>query len=126
MNSEILEKTYNLVDEIKSLKSYKRLKELHEFIKKDSSLNELIKSFDSIKNKYGEVTKYGKHHPDLKKVQIELSKKKEEVFGNPIIREYKSLEKGIQKKLDTISREIALNVSNKIKYPNELGLINKH
>ena len=76
--------------------------------------------------KYEEVTQYGKYHPDLKRVQLELVEKKEEVFTNDVIKEYKQLEKDLQNRLDTISKEIANSVSSKIKHPNEIGLIGKH
>ena len=57
---------------------------------------------------------------------VELAKQKEEVYTNPIIKEYKQLEKDLQNRLDQISKEIANCVSSKIKHPNEIGLINKH
>lgn len=126
MNSKIFEITYDLVDEIRSEKSYKRLIELRNLIDRDVELQELIEEFNKIKIKYEEVAKYGKYHPDLKKVQLELSKVKETLYSNDIIKEYKKLEKDMQKILDNISSEIAKSVSSKIKHPNEIGLIKKH
>lgn len=126
MDYKILEKTYDLVSEIKGTKEYKRLLELDKLIKTDSTLVTLIESFNNVKSKYEEVSKYGKYHPDLKRVQLELAKKKEEVYTHHIIKEYKQLEKDLQKRLDHISKEIADSVSSKIKHPNEIGLINKH
>lgn len=126
MNSKVLEKTYELVDEIKQTNQYIRLLELDQKIKSDPDLVILIQSFNKIKLKYEEVSQYGKYHPDLKRVKLELSKKKEEVFTNDIIKEYKQLEKDLQNRLDTISKEIANSVSSKIKHPNEIGLIGKH
>lgn len=126
MNNEIIDKTYDLIDEIKSEVTYKRLLELKKFIDTDEFLNELIKAFNKVKLTYEEVAKYGKYHPDLKKVQLELSSIKEELYSNVVIKEYKMLEKKLQSKLDEISSEIATSVSSKIKHPNEIGLINKH
>ena len=126
MNNEIIDKTYDLIDEIKSEVTYKRLLELKKFIDTDEFLNELIKAFNKVKLTYEEVAKYGKYHPDLKKVQLELSSIKEELYSNVFIKEYKMLEKKLQSKLDEISSEIATSVSSKIKHPNEIGLINKH
>jgi cell fate (sporulation/competence/biofilm development) regulator YlbF (YheA/YmcA/DUF963 family) len=126
MNSKVLEKTYELVDEIKQTNQYIRLLELDQKIKSDPDLVILIQSFNKIKLKYEEVSQYGKYHPDLKRVKLELSKKKEEVFTNDVIKEYKQLEKDLQNRLDTISKEIANSVSSKIKHPNEIGLIGKH
>ena len=75
MENKILEKTYDLANEIKDSKEYKRLLELDKLIKTDSELISLIESFNNVKLKYDEVTKYGKYHPDLKRVQLELAKK---------------------------------------------------
>jgi cell fate (sporulation/competence/biofilm development) regulator YlbF (YheA/YmcA/DUF963 family) len=126
MKDTVLNKVYDLVDEIKSKEEYIRLLELKKIMENDPFIVNLINEFNKCKVKFEEVSKYGKHHPDLKKVQMELSNIKFEVFTNEIISEYKNLEKQIQKILDDISRQIAQSVSPKIKYPNEMGLINKH
>jgi cell fate (sporulation/competence/biofilm development) regulator YlbF (YheA/YmcA/DUF963 family) len=126
METRLLDITYDLIDEIKGTKDYKRLLELDKLLKTDSTLIELIESFQKIKVKYEETSQYGKYHPDLKRVQLELANKKQEVYTNPIIKEYKQLEKDLQNRLDLISKELATCVSSKIKHPNEIGLINKH
>ena len=126
METRVLDKTYDLVEEIKQTKDYNRLLQLDKILKTDPTLIVLIESFNRIKEKYDDVSKYGKYHPDLKSVQLELAKQKEEVYTNPIIKEYKQLEKDLQNRLDQISKEIANCVSSKIKHPNEIGLINKH
>ncbi len=126
MKQEIIEKTYELVEEIKQKKDYKRLLELHQIIETDSTIQELINTFIKYNDKYEEVTKYGKYHPDLKKVQQEFSSAKEKLYTNVIVKEYKNLENKLQKELNIISKEIAISISQKIKHPNELGLVNKH
>lgn len=126
MKDTVLNKVYDLVDEIKSRKEYIRLLELKKIMENDPLIVSLITDFNKCKVKFEEVSKYGKHHPDLKKVQLELASIKTKVFTNEIIGEYKKLEKEIQKILDDVSRKIAQSVSPKIKYPNEMGLINKH
>ena len=126
MKDNVLNKVYDLVDEIKSRKEYIRLLELKKIMENDPLIVNLINDFNKCKVKFEEVSKYGKHHPDLKKVQLELASIKTKVFTNEIIVEYKKLEKEIQKILDDVSRKIAQSVSPKIKYPNEMGLINKH
>lgn len=126
MESKILDKTYELIDEIKAKKEYQRLLELNEVIKKNDKIKELINDFNKAKIKYDEVIKYGKYHPDLKQTQINLKEKKETLYENDIMKEYKSLEKQIQKELDIISIKLSQTISKKIKHPNEIGLINKH
>lgn len=121
-----LDLVYDLVDDIKSKQEYKRYIELHQKMEEDQEIKELIKVFNKIKVKYEEVSKYGKYHPDLKQVQQELSVTKAKVYEHPVIKEYKELEKDIQKELNHISAQIAQSVSLKIKHPNDIGLIKKH
>ena len=86
----------------------------------------MISNFNISKTRYDEVIKYGEHHPNLKEVKLELANAKTLLFNNEIVKEYKLLEKEMQKVLDEISKKIAQTISHKIKYPNEIGLINKH
>ena len=126
MKEKVLNAVYDLVDEIKEKKEYKRLLQLKKLMNSDDNTLKLINDFNKAKNKYSEVSKYGKYHPDLKEVRITLAKTKELLFTHEIVSEYKKLEKEIQFLLDDISRKIAKCVSPKIKHPNEIGLINKH
>ena len=126
MKETVINAVYDLVDEIKDKKEYVRLLELKKLMDTDTVIIKLINEFNDAKIKYNEVSKYGKHHPDLKEVRLVLASAKEALFTNKIINEYKQLEKEIQKILDNVSRKIAQSVSPKVKHPNEIGLINKH
>lgn len=126
MDANIINQTYELVDEIKENEIYIRLVELKQLIETDPVVVGLVETFNKVKIKYEEVQKYGKYHPDLKKVSLELKDIKETLYTNVIIKEYKQLEKKLQKVLDEVSRTLAQTVSHKIKHPNEMGLINKH
>jgi cell fate (sporulation/competence/biofilm development) regulator YlbF (YheA/YmcA/DUF963 family) len=117
--------TYQVIDEIKASKDYQRLLELHQIIKNDPAISQLVGQFNNYKEKYQEVQKYGKYHPDLKEVQIGFSEAKTSLYNHVLILEYKQLEKKIQSLLDRISTEIAEAISPKIKHPNDIGLINK-
>lgn len=126
MKDIVLNLVYELVDEIKSKEEYTRLLELKKVMDSDPYIIKLLDDFKNSKKKFEEVSKYGKFHPDLKKVQLELSEIKTQVYTNKTIMEYKRLEKELQKILDNTSREIAESVSPTIKHPNDIGLINKH
>lgn len=126
MKQEIIEKTYELVDEIKSQDSYKKILKLKKEIDTNLEIIELVNNFQRLNKKYEEVSKYSKYHPDLKRVQQDFSKAKIALYTNDVVKEYKELEKKLQKNLNHISTEISVAVSAKIKHPNELGLINKH
>lgn len=126
MNTTWLNRTYDLVDEIKDTEEYKRLLELKTLIETDPALQELVLQYQKTSEKYEDVKKYGTHHPDLKRVQATFSKQKQILYTHPVVREYKSLEKQIQSTLDLISKTVATSISTKIKHPNELGIIPKH
>lgn len=126
MKDTVLNLVYDLVDEIKSKKEYNKLIELKKVMDSDPYIISILDKFEKSKTKFEEVSKYGKYHPDLKKVQIELAEIKTEVFTNEIIQNYKKMEKELQKILDDVSRQIAQGVSPNIKHPNDMGLINKH
>lgn len=125
MKQEIFSKTYELIDEIKEVSEYKRLMELKVEIQDDAETSSLISSFRKLNDQYQEVSKYGKHHPDLKEVKQAFSSKKQELYSNPLIKEYKQCEKKIEGILTEIAKELAISVSKKIKHPNELGLVGK-
>jgi cell fate (sporulation/competence/biofilm development) regulator YlbF (YheA/YmcA/DUF963 family) len=125
MKQEIFLKTYELIDEIKEISEYKRLIELKAIIQNDEETSSLVLAFKKLNDQYLEVSKYGKHHPDLKKVKQLFSLKKEELYNHPLIREYKQCEKKIETVLTEVATELAISVSKKIKHPNEIGLIEK-
>lgn len=126
MDIKLINLAYELSDEIKNSNEYQKLIKLKKIIDTDQDIKTLISDFNKIKIKYEEVRKYGKYHPNLKDVQLQLQAIKEQVFEHPVIKEYKQLEKHLQKVLDQVSKEIATSVSNNIKHPNEVGLLPKH
>lgn len=126
METKLIELAYEVSDEIKDRFEYKRLLEIKAMTEEDPTLIYLITEFTKAKVKYEEVQKYGKYHPDLKRVQLLLQKTKEALYTNELVVEYKKLEKVIQKVLNDVSMRIATAVSENIKHPNELGLIPKH
>ena len=126
MNTDVVNKTYDLVDEIKQHPSYVRLLELQRIIESNNTIKALIEDFNKQKDKYEDAKQYGKYHPDLKEIQLKLKEAKENLYNSDIIIEYKKCEKDIQDILNNISKELANTVSGKIKHPNALGLVNKH
>lgn len=126
MKPHWMEQTYLLVDEIKADPSYQRLLELHKQISTNEEIQSLIQSFKAAQDNYTEVQKYGKYHPDLKKVRTDFSEAKMTLYTHPMVAEYKSLEQEIQLMLDDISKQLATAISPKIKFPNDIGIIPKH
>lgn len=125
MKTEIMMKTYEVVDEIKSTKAYQELLVLSQKINNNSNLLHLIDEHKKWQKKYEDVKKYGKYHPDLKKVSYEFSLAKETLYTDPLFVEYKKREKEVEKMLNSLSATLAQAVSEKIRYKNEIGLIKK-
>ncbi|MCF7927185.1 MAG: YlbF family regulator [Candidatus Izimaplasma sp.] len=125
MNQDILNQVYRLVDELKNKEHYIKLKQLEKELE-TPEIKTLIDEYVKVKKRYQEVTKYGKHHPDLTKTKLAFSQIKEQLFTQDVIKQYKENEKKIQRDLNTVSEKLAKAISHKIKYPNELGLLNRH
>ena len=126
MEVNIINATYDVVDEIKSSKEYQRLVYLSRYINENEDIQSLIKAFKKAETKYNDAKKYGKYHPDLKKIKEDLQVAKVNLYTNDIVEELKTLEGNIQKQLDNVAKSIATSISKKVKYPEELGLINRH
>ncbi|KAA0548053.1 YlbF family regulator [Bacillus sp. BGMRC 2118] len=77
----------------------------------------LIKRFVHIKERYEEVQRFGKYHPDYKEVNMETRYVKRDVDLHPVIANFKKAEKELQELLDEISVLIGKAVSEYIKVP---------
>lgn len=76
-----------------------------------------IKSFTSIKERFVEVQRFGKYHPDYKYVNLETRTRKREMDLHPTVIEFKKAENQLQEVLDQISVIVANSVSDHIKTP---------
>lgn len=83
----------------------------------DQEAQNLIKRFVHIKERYEEVGRFGKYHPDYKEVNMETRYLKREVDLHPVIANFKKAEKELQELLDEISVLIGKAVSEYIKVP---------
>lgn len=83
----------------------------------DQEAQNLIKRFVHIKERYEEVARFGKYHPDYKEVNMETRYLKREVDLHPVIANFKKAEKELQELLDEISVLIGKAVSEYIKVP---------
>ncbi|MGM7684619.1 YlbF family regulator [Cytobacillus sp. Hm23] len=86
-------------------------------LKKNEDAQSLIDKFVNIKEQYEDVQRFGKYHPDYKKISREVREIKREVDLNEIISEFKKAENSIQVLLDEISIIIGKTVSDSIKVP---------
>nr|WP_207627471.1 YlbF family regulator [Bacillus sp. MM2020_4] len=76
-----------------------------------------IKQFANLKELYEEVQRFGKYHPDYKKVMMKIREYKREMDLDPLVAEFKVAENELQDLLDQISRLVGNAVSEHIKVP---------
>ncbi|MCD4838408.1 YlbF family regulator [Neobacillus sedimentimangrovi] len=76
-----------------------------------------IQRFVSMKERYEEVQRFGKYHPDYFKVMKQIREYKREMDMDPHVAEFKLAENDLQSLLDEISLLIGGAVSKHIKVP---------
>jgi cell fate (sporulation/competence/biofilm development) regulator YlbF (YheA/YmcA/DUF963 family) len=76
-----------------------------------------INRFVSLKELYDEVQRFGKYHPDYKKVMTQIRENKREMDMDPLVAEFKLAENDLQDLLDAISIIVGGAVSEYIKVP---------
>ncbi len=86
-------------------------------MKLDPVAQEKIQTFNSMKDSYEEVQRFGRYHPDYKTVTRAIREAKREMDLHPSIIEYKQAENGLQQLLDEISTLLGHSVSPHIKVP---------
>ncbi len=73
----------------------------------DKEARSLISEFTGWKDRYEEVQRFGKYHPDYKLVSKEIRLKKREMDVHPTVTAFKKAEKDLETLLNDISGEIA-------------------
>ena len=76
-----------------------------------------IQTFNSMKDSYEEVQRFGRYHPDYKTVTKATREAKREMDLHPSIIVYKQAENSLQQLLDEISMLLGHSVSPHIKVP---------
>lgn len=83
----------------------------------DPVAQEKIQTFNSMKDSYEEVQRFGRYHPDYKTVTKATREAKREMDLHPSIIVYKQAENSLQQLLDEISMLLGHSVSPHIKVP---------
>ena len=86
-------------------------------MKNNKETQRKISQFVSLKDLYEEVQRFGKYHPDYKKVMMQIREYKREMDLDPLVAEFKLAENDLQSLLDHISMLIGNAVSKQIKVP---------
>ena len=80
-------------------------------------LQTLIQQFTAMKERYEEVQRFGKYHPDYTTVSMKMRELKRSVDLHDKVAAFKRAETALQKLLDEVSVAIGSEVSSSIKVP---------
>ncbi|ADI27436.1 MULTISPECIES: YlbF family regulator [Geobacillus] len=86
-------------------------------LKQDRRAQQLIARFVKLKERYEEVQRFGKYHPDYRDVMKEVREAKRELDLHETVAAFKEAEKVMQELLDEISVLIGKAVSEHVKVP---------
>ena len=115
MNQTTIEKASELIDEIKASESYQALLKLDQAIQLDTHCQALIDTFQTCQSQFESIKQYGKFHPEYKMYSRALMDAKEALYSEPLIVEYKRLQRALQATLDTVAEALSQAVSPYIK-----------
>lgn len=101
---ELCDKSVAFANEIIKSPEFVELLKIKEEI--TTTIPLIVEEFNTAKEKYDEVNKYGTYHPDYQKVKLRLIKAKEALYRNELVKKYKELERKIQQMLNDASKEI--------------------
>lgn len=113
----LLDMTDDLVDMLKQSDVYMNYMEEKNKLRLNRHSQQIIVHFLKVREKYDEVQRFGKYHPDYKSVIQEMMDIKRDVDMDDQIAAYKKAEKDLEELLGSVSTEIAHAVSSSIKVP---------
>ena len=84
-------------------------------VKNNSDTQQKIRAFVTMKEKYEEVQRFGKYHPDYKTIIKDMRGLKREMDLDENVSEFRKAENALQSLLDEVSIRIGRSVSEHIK-----------
>lgn len=114
---QLLDAADRLVDMLTESDVFARYRLSKDKLARDEEALALIRRFVRLREKYDEVQRFGKYHPDYKTVIKEMMEVKRELDMNDAISAYKKAEDDLNTLLYEISATIANAVSPSIKVP---------
>ncbi|MCF6094215.1 YlbF family regulator [Microaerobacter geothermalis] len=116
MSTVILE-AYHLADLIKSSEEVGNYLYWKKQMDEHEEAQQMIAQFNRLKEKYEEVERFGKYHPDYGRVQQEVYEMRRKLHSIDVVRHFKEAEDALDELLFTVSSTIAHSVSKEIKVP---------
>ncbi|MFX3622478.1 MAG: YlbF family regulator [Ectobacillus sp.] len=113
----ILEEAEQLARFIIQSQPAQHYRQCYNKLQQDEAAQALIRQFIHMKERYEEVQRFGKYHPDYKKVSGEMRDLKRKVDLHETIASFKAAENELQKLLDEVSVIIGREISPAVKVP---------
>ncbi|EIT84916.1 hypothetical protein A374_12755 [Fictibacillus macauensis ZFHKF-1] len=117
LDVQLLDESYFLGKMIADSETAEQYRVCKNKLQEDSQAQHLIAEFSVLKDKYDEVQRFGKYHPDYKTISTEIRLLKRELDFHESISSFKKAEKDLEALLIECSTLIAGSVSQQIKVP---------
>lgn len=118
----ITEETLSILDEIENLSDmivqsevYQSYLHAKDYLENDDEAHLLYQAFLKSKDQYDDVMRFGKYHPDYKRIMMETRQRKRAYEMLPVLMEYKTKEVALQNLIDEVVTKIAFAVSENVK-----------
>ena len=113
----IIESAEELTKMLLSSEIVNDYRKAHEDVYSDTGLVKAIQEFTEMKERYEEVQRFGKYHPDYNIVMKSIRIQKRELDLNERVAELRIAENEVQYLLDEIGSILARSVSDAVKVP---------
>ncbi|MBF0813236.1 YlbF family regulator [Staphylococcus sp. mip270_02] len=118
----ITEETLTVLDEIEALSDkilesrlYQEYRESEQALADNDEAHLLYQAFLKSKDKYDEIMRFGKYHPDYQNVMLDTRKRKRAYEMLPVVMDHKQKEVALQELIDQVIVKIAYAVSENVK-----------
>ncbi|MCM3710048.1 YlbF family regulator [Sporosarcina luteola] len=113
----IIEQSETLSDMLLSSEIVEEYRRANHAVYSDKTLAKTIYDFTNMKERYEEVQRFGRYHPDYKTVMKDIRIQKRELDMNEQVAALRLAENDVQRLLNEVSAIIAGAVSDSIKVP---------
>lgn len=118
----ITEETLAVLDEIEALSDkilesrlYQEYRQAEQALANNDEAHLLYQAFLKSKDKYDEIMRFGKYHPDYQNVMLDTRKRKRAYEMLPVVMDHKQKEVALQELIDQVIVKIAYAVSENVK-----------
>lgn len=112
---DILDDIEGLANKIMNSELFAAYKQASHKLEENDEAHLLYEAFLNSKEKYDEVTRFGRYHPDYQRYMLETRKRKRAYEMLPVVMEYKKYEVALQDLIDEVITCLATAVSEHVK-----------